>query len=694
MKLKHILISLAVIISSIFITTVKADTAPNNFTINASDLSSLYGADYLGHGSTINFAYKKTTTGKIVYCTEIHDSMTSSSETYTLSKEMEAKYAYVLANGYPNKSLTGNNKQDYYITSLAIWYLISPNDSIFTYFNLSAGTYKGVSSLVVKEVAKLVNGAKNYSYVNPTIKINGSTNLSLSNDKKYYVSNALSVSTTGGITKYNTSLTNAPTGTVITDTNGNTKTSFNTSESFMIKIPVSSIKELSTSFNVSVSGTGYIYTAYLYTPQVNAHQALTAGYSKPKTVSASTKLNVNINTKAEIIKIDASTGKNLAGATLELTYPNGHKYSWVSTTETKEFTNLPFGKYTLKETKAPKGYKTSNETVTFEIKADKTSIKATFKNDPEGKTTISKQDATTGKELPGATLELTKPDGKKETWVSGTTPKVFTNLPAGKYILKETIAPDGYILSEETVTFIVDKDGNVEKPVVMKNYPEGKTTISKQDATTGKELPGATLELTRPDGKKETWVSGNEPHLIENLTPGKYILKETIAPKGYILSEETVTFTVDKYGKVKEPVIMKNYPLGSILISKQDITSKEELYGAKLEVYKEDGTFIEGWTSGKEPHAIAGLEEGKYYLKEIQAPDGYVLSEETVKFEIDKNGNLKDTDMVIMYNERIPDVPVPRTSSFKTITTSIIGIITMALGAVIIQRNYKKNEEE
>ena len=189
MKLKNILISLAVIISSLFITTVKADTTPNSFVIRASDLTMLYGSNYLGNGSTLNFTYKKTSTGKIVYCTEIHDTMTSTGETYTLGGVADAKFAYVLANGYPNKSITGSSYKDYYITGLAIWYLIKPSDSVFTYFNLSAGTYKGVSSQVVKEVAKLVNGAYSYSYANPTISINSSSsNLTLSSDKKYYVS--------------------------------------------------------------------------------------------------------------------------------------------------------------------------------------------------------------------------------------------------------------------------------------------------------------------------------------------------------------------------------------------------------------------------------------------------------------------------------------------------------------------------
>ena len=695
MKLKHLLISLSAIILSFFITTVNADTAPNSFTINGSDLTMLYGSDYLGHGSTLNFTYKKTTTGKIVYCTEIHDTMTSTSEVYTLSKEMDAKFAYVLANGYPNKSITGNNYKDYYITGLALWYLIKPNDSVFTYFNLSAGTYKGYSSEVVKEVAKLVYASQNYSYETPSIKINNVTNsFTLSSDKKYYVSNAMSVSTTGNIKTYNLNLTSAPSGTITTDVNGNAKTSFSTGESFIVKVPVSGIKDLSTSFSVSASGTSYIYTAYVYNPQISSHQSLMTGYTKEVPVKASANLKISINTKAEILKIDAATNKALAGATLELTGPNGFKQTWVTETTAKVFTNLAFGKYTLKETKAPNGYKKSNEVYTYEIKADNTVVNAVFKNYKAGKFTISKIDATNQEELPGATLVLTGPDNFKETWVSTNEPKVFTNLKAGKYTLKETIAPNGYILSEETVTFTVDKDGNVANPVVMKNYPAGSTSISKIDATTGKELPGATLELTGPNNFKETWVSTNEPHIVKNLQPGKYTLKETIAPDGYRLTEETVTFTVNKYGKVDKPAVMKNYPLGAVLISKQDITTKEELYGAYLEVYKEDNTLVESWVSGKEPHLIEGLEPGKYYLKETQAPDGYILSEEVIEFEIDENGKLVDKEMVIMYNELEPDVPVPITSSFKTITTTLIGIITIALGAVIIGFTYKKNEEK
>ena len=214
MKLKNILISLAVIISSLFVVsnTVKAD-APSGFTINASDLQMLYGSNYLGHGSTLNFNFKKNSSGQIVYCTEIHDSMpVSGSASYSYSRQADSRIASVLANGYPNKSITGNAYKDYYITGLAVWYLISPSDSVFTHFNLSAGTYKGYSSDVVQNVAKLVNNSGNYGYSSNndylTTKINISS-LKGSMDSRY-VMNIMEEDFKGDSFRFNSALEFVP----------------------------------------------------------------------------------------------------------------------------------------------------------------------------------------------------------------------------------------------------------------------------------------------------------------------------------------------------------------------------------------------------------------------------------------------------------------------------------------------------
>ena len=601
MKLRNILISFAVIISSLFVTTAKAETAPNSISINGADSYMLKGSDYLGTSSTLKFAFKKTTTGKLVYCTEIHDNwFYSGTRTFTMSNTMSARVAYVIKNG---ENITGNKSKDYFITGLAVWYLIAPNDTVFTNFDLNAGTYKGVKSDVVGYIAKLVYNSRNYSYVEPSIKVNGST-FSLSSDKKYYVS-TLGVSTTGNVGNYTVSLSGAPSGTIVTDTDGNAKNTFAPSAKFLVKVPVSSIKSLSTSMTVSASANGTTYKAFVYKPGDSSIQSVVTGYDENKSVNNSISLKLDITTETQVSKVDATTGKELAGAHLVV--------------------------------------KDSNQKVVDE-------------------------------------------------WTSTNEVHVIKNLVPGKYTLTETIAPEGYTKSEETVSFEVFADGTVTK-VEMKNYPNKFVYISKQDATTGKELPGATLVLKDSKGKQiDKWVSSDTPHKIENLEPGKYTLTETIAPDGYILSSETVTFTVEKDGTVKEPVVMKNYPEEpkTVYISKQDITTGEELPGAYLEIKDANGDVVEAWISGDTPHKVEGLEPGKYTLTETIAPDGYELSKETVTFTVKEDGTVDG--MVIMYNKP-EEIEVPSTSSFKTITASLIGLIIIGFGSMMIYKNYKKNEE-
>lgn len=322
-------------------------------------------------------------------------------------------------------------------------------------------------------------------------------------------------------------------------------------------------------------------------------------------------------------------------------------------------------------------------------------------------------------------LEFALKDGVYESQVIKVSGKeikaIETSVDIGEVVKKDggyviRIAKEKLSIGKNTVTFKIDAISNTIK--IAQNYSNGnddqQTTtttlfedynnassktikgvinivkISKVDATNEKELPGATLIIKDENGKEVAkWVSTNEPNYI-SLAPGTYTLTEFQAPNGYITSAETITFIVNEEGKVDSPVVMKNYPLGKVFISKQDITTKKELPDATLILKDENGNQIEKWISGSEPHQISGLEPGKYYLTELLAPDGYIKSEETIEFEVDEEGNVKEP--VIMYNKRIPKVPVPKTSSFKTITTSIIGITTIIIGAVTIYRVYKKNE--
>jgi len=307
---------------------------------------------------------------------------------------------------------------------------------------------------------------------------------------------------------------------------------------------------------------------------------------------------------------------------------------------------------------------------------------------------ISKQDITNKEELPGATLVIKDENGKVvKEWVSTNEPYKYEKITVGKYTLSETIAPEGYDLTTETINFEVKKDGKIEK-VVMYNTPNStKIIISKQDITNKEELPGATLVIKDEKGKiVEKWVSTNKPKEIENLKPGKYTLSETIAPEGFELSTETIKFEVKKDGKV-EKVVMYNVPEKEIVvsISKKDITTKEELPGATLVVRDSKGKELYKWVSGEEPYIIKGIKEGKYTLEETIAPEGYKLSTEKISFEVKKNGVITE---VVMFNTPVETeiVEVPATGMNATTLSYIFGGLVIMMGSVLIYRNVKREQ--
>ena len=115
---------------------------------------------------------------------------------------------------------------------------------------------------------------------------------------------------------------------------------------------------------------------------------------------------------------------------------------------------------------------------------------------------------------------------------------------------------------------------------------------------------------------------------------GRYRIVEIKAPAGYLLDSTPmeVTFTYEGQQIAWQVVDGTNTNLRtSVDISKQDITNGKELPGAKLEIRDADGNLVEGWTSGKVPHTVRGLElEKEYTLTEKCAPDGYAEAESIV----------------------------------------------------------------
>ena len=375
--------------------------------------------------------------------------------------------------------------------------------------------------------------------------------------------------------------------------------------------------------------------------------------------------------------------------------------------------SLKCGNYRIEEVSAPDGYTQNTQYV--EIKVDKNTayqmdsvsgdaiITVTYENHPvKGKLVIHKSGETLKSfkkdfvyeetSLEGAEFEIYAaediftPDHQvdeqgnrhviyaKDTLVKTVTTNkngeaVIKDLPLGKYRVKETKAPAGFVLNPDSqeVSFIY-KDQNtpeIEEKLEFSNERQKvELSVEKQDAETGKALKGATFGLYN----KEAISSGDKvivkaDTLLQEITSnekgkaaftldlplGRYYLKELQAPAGYVSSDEILEFDATYQGQdvktIKLKSVKKNQPT-TVEVTKADITTGTELDGASMSVLDKDGNVIDSWTSVKDsPHVIKRLQVGKtYILREELAPYGYLRATD-VEFTISDTAEVQKVKM-------------------------------------------------
>ena len=221
------------------------------------------------------------------------------------------------------------------------------------------------------------------------------------------------------------------------------------------------------------------------------------------------------------------------------------------------------------------------------------------------------------------------------------------DLPFAAYEIRELEAPKGYASLEGTWSVETKPVGGDEPCVRYETRIENEPTrlkVSKRDLTSGEELPGAKLAIIDEAGETvEEWISGKEPHYVEGLTAGEsYTLEERKPADGYVTAE-SIVFTLEDTGEIQQ-VVMED-DVTKLEISKRDLTSGEELPGAKLAIIDEAGETVEEWISGKEPHYVEGLTAGESYTLEERKPaDGYVTAESIV-FTLEDTGEIQQVVM-------------------------------------------------
>lgn len=201
--------------------------------------------------------------------------------------------------------------------------------------------------------------------------------------------------------------------------------------------------------------------------------------------------NEHKKTGVVINKVDATTGNNIAGATLVVKDANGNVIeTFTSTVNGYEINGLSNGTYTVTETQAPAGYKLNSEPVTFTISDDNPTVDVTVEDQPESSVvTIAKVDSVTGKMVAGAEILVTNEAGEEVArFTSTTSAYTLKDLEYGTYTIEEVSAPDGYFLTEETQTFVVDAN-HLTAQITIKNVPKTCDNGGKDDDECSVDVP-------------------------------------------------------------------------------------------------------------------------------------------------------------------------------------------------------------
>lgn len=346
-----------------------------------------------------------------------------------------------------------------------------------------------------------------------------------------------------------------------------------------------------------------------------------------------------------VYKRDAETNWLLKGATFELHCvaladgDPGNVKDIPLTTEADgkvTFKNLPNGTYTVREISPPPGYHGTDEVKTVVINSDSKELEFTFKNTPKSGLLIRKVDAVTKQPIPNVQFRVTPLaplTGASQDYVTDDNGViVIENLAAGSYNIEEISTVDGYVLDKEPRVVEVDAQHNAYT-VTFENKAENMLYILKQDAITKEVLPGAMFEVTTAGGTHianvTTGIYGYGS--LPNLKPGSYVVKEIKAPDGHIIDPTPQTFEIPENasGWVKT-LVFDNSPYTNLYIRKYDALTNIGLEGAHFRVWKDDTLIVDDAATDAAGFIHIGEQTaGMFQVKELRAPQGYTLNEET-----------------------------------------------------------------
>ena len=410
----------------------------------------------------------------------------------------------------------------------------------------------------------------------------------VSSTGSYFVFSA-SVTMSGKVKSYDASIAPSIPGAFVTDSISGTTSVTNTSASTLyIKVPKSSVTTNITSnlkivANYEISCTYKKFGLTYYKPtkggvRVADEQRVAfrevkefnpkENKSKEDTAPFSVTPEESTNDFIIISKIDADTGNKLSGATFGLysdsSCSSSAKDIYGNSTVTTDgegtghfFVPADSGNYYIKEISAPSGYTPSSSCIKAELNNSVVVKNNKIPEDKYGKIIINKVDIASSQGIEGVKFELLMDDKTTSaTDKDGNTIGVLTtdadgkieisNLKYGTYYLKEVSAPENYIMSDELIEVVVDKEViNATVENALRNI-----TIIKVDSVTKEVVTGGKYRIIDEEGNSVAEFTMDNGTYLLDIAAGKYTFIEITPPKGYVDANVTFDFEVSDDGTV------------------------------------------------------------------------------------------------------------------------------------------------
>ena len=359
----------------------------------------------------------------------------------------------------------------------------------------------------------------------------------------------------------------------------------------------------------------------------------------------------------EIIKIDEDTKEKIEGVTFEVYNSNKEVIGKITTGKdgkaVLKIDNMANGTYYYKEISAPDGYIVDSTMKEFKITEENKIAKETVTNKKiRGTLEITKLDDSRVA-IEGVKFNILASDKKTviETLTTDKSGHATTKkLDKGTYYYQEIEVPDGYVKDDEIFEFQINKQNEVVKREVINKRITGNLNVIKVDDN-NTPIKGVKFEIYDANKNKVDTITTDEngKAASKDLQIGTYTYKEVSVPKGYVIDENEYEFAVTSKETKIEKTVVNNRAKGALKIIKLEKGTKTPIEGVTFEILDENKNVVDTIVTNKDGIAEKQvLIVGKYYYREISAPDKYIVDSKEKSFKLTDNGEIFEATV---YNE-------------------------------------------